>query len=285
MVLHTLRQDLSSAVECLGQQLIPLRAFVESSIHPDGQSGFASEVQSVANSLQDLDPVDFKVDNAQETQSMDNTEDIRLILLSAEVQGADETIFLPLSILQQTLTELRVKRQLVYHGGASTKDLSEEDVTALTALIRSQYLKVFAILVLMDQVEDISAFVRYNLRDCDLPLKLDLKSGQLSRGVDQTLLLMKGWKLFQRDAFLHYQRRVDVPYLAFDETTDAVKHVDFTDETTLPFLEFGDVRYGVYANIQRLKIHPACHGFDGKVRNVSSHMRTETSGHVADFEC
>lgn len=145
------------------------------------------------------------------------------------------------------------------------------------------YLKILAILILIDKVGSIKQFIDEGVNDGDLPLKLpsikdrkgkhDLE--QQPKGGHRADKLFRHWKISELHAFNQCQFQVNVPF--FDYRPE-VNDYDLVPRTVLPFLvmdtaamkgtggsqplpEPESVYGGGYGRVRRVLIEPSSHNF------------------------
>ncbi|KAF2467328.1 uncharacterized protein BDR25DRAFT_267485 [Lindgomyces ingoldianus] len=253
-----LKKDLESAVQCLGLQLTPIRAFAESKTYTK-QSDLASPEPQLVNPETNLD-----------------NESLGILLLDQRVQIENPRLeaFWPLGALKKILSEKRIATELREYRKQNLDLFRGRNVTKLTNRIRSQYLKIFAILALLEKGQQIGAFIDEGVCDKDLPL---IKTGtryrfeiSCRRSPDHSLSCFQTWKAYERDAFLNYQRQVNVPYFSCYSGRTPVKHVEFPTQTILPFIMYTSSMDGGFSNVSKVKIHPESHNFDGILEKIQT---------------
>ncbi|KAJ4377522.1 hypothetical protein N0V83_000347 [Neocucurbitaria cava] len=271
-----LRKDLDTATQCLGAQLIPLRAFAEtfkdqSDINQITPQLHVIDIESPEmpshNSVKDL--ISPSIGPDTDFWSIEDH------LRSVQVHGQEpEQVFLPLKVLENVLTEEEIEGQLIYFREEDLDGATQPDSREYITLIRTKHLKIFAILLMLNKGKDIRKFIEVGVNDEHLPLIGSQKRGETnltsSKAMGRPLEFIRFWKAHEVDSFLQYQRRINVPYLDFDATTGSVRHVDFAPQTILPFLECGEFQHGSYSSISKVRIHPDCHGFKGILEKIQT---------------
>ncbi|KAH4034910.1 hypothetical protein HBI56_030280 [Parastagonospora nodorum] len=192
--------------------------------------------------------------------------------------GPTQPLFLPLSELENLVTERNVRQELKRSGLTGGLDKILLDVlrpqkpqtdTDITTTRR----KIFAILCLMDRSKDIRAFIEEEIFDADLPFEFksgrrvlrSLKKGQ--PGVAIRLFTHSNiWDYPSLDLFEDYQKRFMAPY--FKLKTRKLRPYILHRCVILPFLgiEAKNGAYSVeietlYSVVSRVEIHPAHHDY------------------------
>jgi hypothetical protein len=261
-----LAKDLDTALHCLGQQLAPLRAHAESSKFRHDQLEIMPMEQMMEPAVPVVDPEDCNISS----KSMG----IKHLLRISQVEGYKPGQgFLPLSTLRDILTEDRIMSELLNHCDNLAGTRTESNTRRYAHVIRCRYLKIFAILVMMESEHKIYEFLKAEVMDRHLPLiECGLGSGvELARSAspDHPLEHLRAWKGHERDSFLLYQRGIDVPYLSLNED-GTVQHVDFAAQTVLPILQYETFQGGDLSAVRKVKLHPGCHGFHGLIKKVKT---------------
>ncbi|KAH8802626.1 kinase-like domain-containing protein [Xylogone sp. PMI_703] len=241
----------------------------------------------------ELNEIDFRLDNTlprDEVRREDSGyqlkenlgQSIRASLISVSRAG-EKNKFLPNDALARIITRQRVRHELSSHKVATSKELDTLtdqvwEITTTTASLGKQTTrrKIFAILGLMDKVEDIIHFVEAGLYDNDLPFKLQGDScPQLrlsGKGRDDDtghILLFDKWRPHEIESFNTYQWQLIAPYFRLVTGMEPkVLHYNLQNEIILPFIvdleQAGRAEghnVGGFADVWRVQIHPAHHNY------------------------
>jgi hypothetical protein len=136
--------------------------------------------------------------------------------------------------------------------------------------ILANYIKVFAVLLLIDQDDCFGELERDGVDDASLPLvPIERTRSSLARpsAPRQALLCFESWKTSKREDFAVRQHLVNPPYLSFNEDK-TIRHQKFERPTIFPFLEEVTQTGGGYGEIVKVKIHRECHGFHDIIEQV-----------------
>ncbi|KAF2465702.1 kinase-like protein, partial [Lindgomyces ingoldianus] len=182
--------------------------------------------------------------------------------------------FLPPKVLEEILTEERIRMEIEAYRDQQPDSWCGQGLNDCANLIRCRYLKIFAILILLDKGEDIGKFIEEGVSDEDLPLVetqvRHMSDLVRSKSPNNPLGCFDTWMIHEREQFSRYQYRVNLPFLSFDTETNSVRHVDFTPQTILPFSECGGSIEGIYSRISKIKIHRDCHGFSNILKKIQT---------------
>lgn len=222
--------------------------------------------------------------------------------------------FLPLDALDSIVTRSSIDRELRQSSisdsvsAANICNLQSHDTNHSKDRYTSRQ-KIFAILVLIDEVPLISDFVAEKLTDADLPFEM-LKTSRpgktmyalvpqsraKSMSFDNYRLQTPkgGWTSNNIPHFLDHQWRVCAPFFTKAEDIGERAYLySLKPQDVLPFIEFetiedGHVHFGRpshllqgSANVEHVKIHPAHHNFP--VKQVNS-MLTYQRGRYSNRE-
>ncbi|KAK3313296.1 kinase-like domain-containing protein [Apodospora peruviana] len=138
---------------------------------------------------------------------------------------------------------------------------------------RSQYLRIYALLLLCEKSHEIDRFVRNGQSDSILPIEVLSRNGELivvnGGKRTQELSCFRRWTDLPKDYIKTYQWRMLTPYFKLGEGNRAIHRV-FPDDTILPWCHRDDrnmtsteasVREGGFAFVSKVRIHPTSHGF------------------------
>ncbi|KAK4211239.1 kinase-like domain-containing protein, partial [Rhypophila decipiens] len=137
--------------------------------------------------------------------------------------------FIPLDKFRQIVSPESVQREL--DSGRDTEANSFKTVQDIFA--NPGYTKIFAILSLINQVQDIAVFLQAELTDDDLPFHRTFgqSSGRTALFPD---LLVRGWPEPILQAFEKYQWMLLAP--VFDLSPHKLSHYKIDDDACLPFM-------------------------------------------------
>jgi hypothetical protein len=196
-------------------------------------------------------------------------------------QSREKLKFLPNNALDRIITKQRVLRELSHHKVAAPRDnldfltgeIWEVSPSSLKSQKETTRRRIFAILGLMEKIEEIMGFIDEGLYDSDLPFILSEGSRpgllQLRRKGKhgRPIQLFDKWKPHELESFNNYQWQLTAPYFRLSTDTDRkVQHYNLEESSTiLPFIEDDEVRRGTgraeggFGDVWRVKIHPAHH--------------------------
>ncbi|GAB1316485.1 hypothetical protein MFIFM68171_06695 [Madurella fahalii] len=130
---------------------------------------------------------------------------------------------------------------------------------------------IFALLVLIDKIHSIEAFIDHGLYDCHLPLDKEttqgkpvLVSGSNHWGAEggKSKLVLSGWLAHDLETFHEKQWQFLAPFLSLaTQSKPEAEHREFSNFTILPFVEDYELNMtnGGYSDVWRVRIHPAHH--------------------------
>jgi hypothetical protein len=239
----------------------------------------------VAPATQNHLPEHVKYGRDPDGQQRSDYKHLEILLRRCGIEHADSNeghikLFWPTPLLERILTQDRIVEEL----DAPTQDDFPLEFDTNTSDLASQILdgriKIFAVLVLLGQVQCIERALAEGLEDSHLPLQSYGERAQLYRD-DQPYQPVKcfsgrDWKTHDREIFLKYQHAVDPRILEMESDGRTPKHKEFYVDAVLPFMnEMRGVQkkereYGGFGVVSVVKIHPACHKF----HNLSDSVRT-----------
>lgn len=212
---------------------------------------------------------------AQSAQEVDLGEAIRAAFQRSAVR--EGKYFLPIDALEKIVTKKRIRQELV---SLSPESLPEQ-LDSLTAQIwevpslsktsskKTTRRKLFAILALMQKLDQIVEFIKEGLYDSDLPfiLSTGTRKGlrQLDRkgedGESESIRLFAKWKIIELECFNNCQWELLAPYFHLSTKRDPkILHYNLENETIMPFIEDDEIKHaGGYGDVWKVKIHPAHH--------------------------
>lgn len=216
--------------------------------------------------------------------SGDDDFDLEEDLRGAEVKGEPDN-FCPLKSVRQLFTRERVLAQLKsYNTIANVDDYVDlicDDESTNDA--RPRYIKIFAILILIDKGDAICDFVHAGITDDALPFyrydalpNAKRQSQLFLKDSVAPIQILKDWKPNKRAFFETTQWKLLVPYLELDSNS-MVQEYRLSDRNILPWcksksggaqsLEFS-IATGAYGKVYCVDIHGDCHGFQNFLRTV-----------------
>jgi hypothetical protein len=187
--------------------------------------------------------------------------------------------FLPLGSLYRILTKQRISDELtklypdiqrhelntLIGDIWNTKSIAQSpESTQITTRLR-----IFAVLALLDKVEEIRNFIRDKIYDSHLPLILSSTNDDGLRQLEhhgenggQSVKLFSSWpKVHDLESYAEKQWQVLSPYFQLSTSKHSeILHYDLQRETILPFVEKDEGRKrGGFGEVFRVKIHPENH--------------------------
>ncbi|KAF5543899.1 CMGC kinase [Fusarium mexicanum] len=175
--------------------------------------------------------------------------------------NGENYFFWPYPILKRLITRETITRQL------GTVKIGLEDAVACSDVIlgtdKTSFLRVFAILAIVERSGDIQAFIDADLHDERFPLV----QGSEYHLTAQICMAKLGWSHMQRDYFNINQLRISPRFFALGEDYEA-QHYDMPKGQMLPWVLCRD-SYGVHeetlsggcGQVVKYKIDSESHGF------------------------
>lgn len=219
----------------------------------------------------------------------EESQDLKDLLLDRRTENFNGERFWSFDTLCQILTRDRVHKALAElwpeGGGINTyiDQIAPVYATAQDAQGKrpvrpssepKRFLKVFAILVLLDIPERIKDFIESDVSDNDLPLYMDREQPHpvIHRGNMQSLACFHSWR-----RFFEWQLQVNVPFL--EVSKDDNNWVDYKTaalpwrRVTCECIRTFNTRD--FRRIQCVEIDPGSHSFHHLLKNVSHSHRYE----------
>lgn len=201
---------------------------------------------------------------------------LRALQRTKSVEGHDQE-FLPRNELQRLINLESVSQELKnelsrFHTAEHIMDLAEticKDVLVMREDKRKvkSFRKIFALLVMVENVASISQFLNEDVSDLDLPLApvgLSRKGvlEKLSRG---PLKCFDRWSPIKLRQFQEYQWMLLAPFFSQGDHGE-VKHFVLRDNHVLPFIALGEnddehIKFGGYSKVFIVQIHKDHHDF------------------------
>lgn len=183
--------------------------------------------------------------------------------------------FIPYDKLRDTFTESCVRSILLqtpeFKGTPpGVIDITAHSICAVSQINghRTSFIRIFAILVSMDQVKYIQDFLNEPIADADLPLRLpskeQLESNLVMKSSDEDdqrpLQCFEDWDPDDLDRFLERQDKFTSPRLRM--RGDRLCLHRLPSNMILPFIECNNTHVGGFGTVSKVKIHPAHCDFD-----------------------
>lgn len=198
---------------------------------------------------------------------------------SLESRTRDNRKFLPNDALDNIVTKERVKEELsnLKLGLPAQLEHFADNIWQVTKVQGkgTTRRRIFAILALMEQCEDIVDFIRDGIYDSDLPFILldeghqgrpQLHRRRKSGKLEPIQFLSSKWKINVHESFDRNQWQLLAPYFELlTESSPRVLHYPLASDIVLPFIEDDEVKRdaghseGGFGDVWRVKIHPAHH--------------------------
>jgi serine/threonine protein kinase len=227
---------------------------------------------------------------------------LRQLLVACQISHMDTPIkFWPGQLLRRILTEERVKKELSCieddenqgllwgHGvqwylsmlfPSNNLDFDAERESDYGVKlgdrrpkrIGTNYLNIYAILILCDKQPSIRAFIEAGITDDDLPF-VECDTGRLKGTIKlaswqsplKEIECFKKWQDSVIELFHDSQYKVLVPYFSLASNPQhTIKYVEYYERTILPWIEdMNKKEEGGHGVVSCRRIHPASHGFQG----------------------
>lgn len=191
------------------------------------------------------------------------------------VASKDSKRFLPLSKLEQLITTTVVLQELATEfprlSGSELADCASFVCDSnCSGGVKAKHLKftpglrLFALLIMIDQLDSFLHLRAAGLGDIDLPLETTSTYGHLkSTHTSKTFTCFETWSPFKLDAFNDWQWKLLAPY--FSTTDDAREKVQFyvlSPKTVMPWTEEGlTLDEGGQSGVKKVKMHESHHNF------------------------
>lgn len=166
-------------------------------------------------------------------------------LISVALRSADSPeFFWPQNVLRRVLTKEKV---LVALKDSRVKDLEKP---AFAEVVYKDLPKIFAILVLNDNIKRLKDFVTYGVTDRTLPLPEEESE---NRDDVPFLPFLSKWRIIERHRFYRSQWQFLTPYFSYnDMSTPSV----LDEHAILPWTQVHDVAGGAFSSVQRVSMEP-----------------------------
>jgi len=135
---------------------------------------------------------------------------------------------------------------------------------------------IFAVLTMLDLVQDAPEFVDAGVNDLDLPLRRyrgefnGRKIKSMFSSPSKASNIVQHWSETNFDSFMHDQQFMISPYLNI--TKGEVPYHQLHQEAVLPFIGFNKKPHegslnGLHGHVSRVRIHPAHHNYKSHAVN------------------
>ncbi|KAJ4319206.1 hypothetical protein N0V84_006488 [Fusarium piperis] len=182
-------------------------------------------------------------------------QDIGKLLRQSEKRGSRGGPFWPRSLLERIMS---TDKEFLRLSARVEEDLNES--------LWRDYLKIYALLALVEKTDNILGFVSGGVCDHDLPLHYD--KGQFFKD-HLPVKCFENWRLFEMDYFDQQQRGFTVPFFELGPGY-APKHYALDNQAIVPWVnERGNSASGVpldnvggFGAVRCISIDPDNHGFE-----------------------
>ncbi|KAF5571871.1 serine threonine kinase [Fusarium pseudoanthophilum] len=221
--------------------------------------------------------------------SLEDSTDLADRLRSSFVEGADDhQIFLPFLTLSRILTKMRIEAHLKKHYGGLASQYADQIGPLYTdeadvpkdrpfpmSLGEHTYLRIFAILVMIEKEGEVHRFLQHRACDGDLPFTLDIRKNAVFRkaGDGEPLGCFRGFRPYQLESFDMLQWRFTTPFFHAPTDNNRIFYHDFHRRTILPWCRLDEsevgleklsrhITQGAYATIKPIVIDKSSHDFN-----------------------
>lgn len=214
-----------------------------------------------------------------------NEDDLQLdeLLRENDVEG-EPSLFYPLKTVYRIFTRERVLAQLRSYQALPNAEYYVDLICAAgtEAGRPPPYIKIFAILALIDKGDAIRDFIDAELTDETLPFyRYDYLNAKRQhylflKGTDTPITAFKKWLPHERSAFDTTQRMLLVPYLELGPG-NMVQEYNLSDRDVLPWCRSksngpespnSSMVEGAYGKVYCVDIHRDCHAFHQVLQTV-----------------
>ncbi|KAF5637366.1 serine threonine kinase [Fusarium tjaetaba] len=229
--------------------------------------------------------------------SLEDSTDLADRLRFSFVEGADDhQIFLPFLSLSRILTKTRIEAHLKKQYGDLASQYADQigplyadeadvpkDRPFPMSLGEHTYLRIFAILVMIEKEGEVHRFLQHRVCDGDLPLTLDIRKNAVFRkgGDEDPLGCFRRFRPYQLESFDLLQWRFTTPFFHAPTDNNRIFYHDFHRRTILPWCRLDEsgvgleklgrnIIQGAYATIKPIVIDKSSHDFDKVLQGVKS---------------
>lgn len=180
-------------------------------------------------------------------------------------------------LLQHILIRQRIRHELKKHQYNFSDKQVDEYVEKIHPSFESSspavYIKIFALLVLLDRVDDIEHFINEKVDDQVLPIELREEHVYQMSNPERRLRCFDKWKTSEQEHFELSQWMVDTPYLQTTNDDDQTL-TEFTmpPDMCKPWREVkiagAETLDGAYGTVIQVQIHPTAHSYQRLLEGV-----------------
>ena len=198
----------------------------------------------------------------------------RLLRTYCVTDGIDDK-FLTDKLLRHILTIQRIKDELrnpEYRiRGSQVDEYVAKIHPSSEASLAASYIKIFALLVLLDRVRDIGHFINEQVNDKVLPIEIRDEHVYPLSQPERPLRCFDTWKINEQEHFEQSQWMVDTPY--FHSTKDQpLTELTLQRRTRKPWRQVrrkdAERSDGAYGRVIQVEIHPTAHSYQQVLRGV-----------------
>lgn len=186
-------------------------------------------------------------------------------------------------LLRHILTKQRIRNELKKQMSKLSDSQVDEYVEKIYASPEGSpskaYIKVFALLALLNRVRDIELFIEEEVNDLVLPIELKLGFVYPLNNPKKRLRCFDHWEAYQQEHFESTQWEVDTPYL------ESTKDQALTEFTLQPLAHrpwrkvsntSDETLAGAYATVVEVDIHPTAHSYQHLLNGVGVESPDDT---------
>ncbi|KAF9776275.1 hypothetical protein IL306_005572 [Fusarium sp. DS 682] len=228
----------------------------------------------------------------------DSKDDLGDLLRDYQVEEGEDGPFWTDKLLRHILTRPRIKTQLRLHFDSHKADTFVDQIHPKAKDSSSRtYLKIFAILLLIERPGDIGKFIDEGLCDQMLPVEIKRKEVLLVNEPNRRLRCFEKWRNKDKESFESCQWKVNTPYFGSKKDL-ASNEFHFRPSTKKPWrkspsrepestIEITE-NAGAYGAVSRVEIHPTAHSYQKLLTGVrtidssSTHRVTEADKNGQD---
>jgi hypothetical protein len=251
------------------------------------------------------DDEDNQASPAPTSSTGDNKDNISLErqLRSSQIEHQDGNNFLSAKDISKILSREKIASELERHQ--LSKEISVDVICPKEPEMKPSqprkgqtYLRIFALLLLLEREDEIIQFVKDGVCDGTLPV-VPCRGTQhdlcLRSAPNEPLGCFKKWKTCEREYFDNWQYRVSVPFFAPQHGSGSngmtTPHYTFDDRTVLPWCARDmkaplsphstplSERNGGYGTVLCVRMDPRCHGF----QEILDKVRETTESRLDEF--
>ncbi|KAF5231212.1 hypothetical protein FOXYS1_15840, partial [Fusarium oxysporum] len=217
----------------------------------------------------------YKYEGDGLVEILDAQSDLGRLVRCYRIEGGIDGPFWTTKLLRHILTKERIKNELQrpeYGLNESQVDVYVDQIHPESERSSPQvYLKIFALLVLVERHLDISNFIAEKFCDQMLPIAIDDLDVYCLNDQEKNIGCFNGWKITEKENFELNQWKVDTPYFGTAKDQSLIE-IHLWPDTRKPWrttpnhgdkpeLETED-NEGAYGIVARSDIHPTAHSYD-----------------------